>query len=333
MRRATEFRLPPEQKHQLKRATLYAWVTILYLISVVILLYVVMGTSQAMKAAWLEDTLSLVPPIMFLMASAFFDKPANARFPYGYHRIVIIGYMVASVALLGMGLYIVYDSAVALLAAEHPTIGLMTVFGYELWAGWVMIGALVWSVVPVFFLGRVKKPLARKLHNKVLYADAMMNKADWLTGAAAIVGILGIGFGLWWADAAAAILIGIDVAHDGIKHSTDAVNDLMDTIPTSVDHERTEPVVAQVQDHLRSLPWVAEAHVRLREEGHAVFGEGFVVPRDPNDPTLLDKLERAAQSVSEIDWKIHDVQIVPVTEIPDHLIGEDPPLGRFGDGS
>ncbi|HRL81685.1 MAG TPA: hypothetical protein PLK46_15340, partial [Propioniciclava sp.] len=31
-----------------------------------------------------------------------------------------------------------------------------------------------------------------QLHDKVLYADADMNKADWLTAAGSIVGILGI---------------------------------------------------------------------------------------------------------------------------------------------
>ena len=27
-----------------------------------------------------------------------------------------------------------------------------------------------------------------------------MQKADWMTGVAGIVGIIGVGFGFWWAD-------------------------------------------------------------------------------------------------------------------------------------
>lgn len=40
------------------------------------------------------------------------------------------------------------------------------------------------------------------MHDKVLHADAKMNKADWMTAAAALVGVLGIGLGWWWAKIA-----------------------------------------------------------------------------------------------------------------------------------
>ncbi len=59
-----------------------------------------------------------------------------------------------------------------------------------------MIGALVYSIFPPLALGRVKTPLARELHDKVLHVSAMLDKGDWLSGIAAVLGILGIGFGL-----------------------------------------------------------------------------------------------------------------------------------------
>jgi divalent metal cation (Fe/Co/Zn/Cd) transporter len=61
--------------------------------------------------------------------------------------------------------------------------------------GWLMLPALAWSGLPAVFLGRAKISLAEELHNKVLYADAKMNKADWLTASAAMVGVVGIGSG------------------------------------------------------------------------------------------------------------------------------------------
>ena len=51
--------------------------------------------------------------------------------------------------------------------------------------------------MPVIF-GHLKMKPPKMLHDKTLYADAMMNKADWMTGLAGIVGILGIGMGWWW---------------------------------------------------------------------------------------------------------------------------------------
>ena len=43
-----------------------------------------------------------------------------------------------------------------------------------------------------------------------------MNRADWLTALAAVVGVIGIGAGLWWADAVAAIVISLEITRDGL---------------------------------------------------------------------------------------------------------------------
>ncbi len=65
-----------------------------------------------------------------------------------------------------------------------------------------MLAALTYPIVPPFILGRLKQPVARRIQDMVVHTDALMQKADWMTGAAASVGIIGVGFGLWWADAA-----------------------------------------------------------------------------------------------------------------------------------
>ncbi len=110
-----------------------------------------------------------------------------------------------------MGLVILGDSALRLVKAEHPSIGVIELFGHQIWLGWLMIGALLYTGIPVVFLRRKKLKLAAELHDKVLYADAEMNRADWMTAGAAILGIVGIGAGLWWADAVAAIFISLDI--------------------------------------------------------------------------------------------------------------------------
>ena len=65
-----------------------------------------------------------------------------------------------------------------------------------------MIVALVYSIIPPFILGRLKRPLASDLHDKSLYVSATVDKGDWRSGVAAIVGILGISLGYWWTDVA-----------------------------------------------------------------------------------------------------------------------------------
>ena len=53
-------------------------------------------------------------------------------------------------------------------AGEHPPIGMVELFDWQVWLGWLMIAALLWSAIPAAILGRIKKWLAAELHDKVL---------------------------------------------------------------------------------------------------------------------------------------------------------------------
>lgn len=207
MRVYDRFELPADKQRLHRRAVHLEWWTIAFFVVAVTMLALTLGQSQAMKAAWIEDMLGLVPPVAFLVAARYRRRAPNERFPYGYHRSVSVAFLAGSVALLGLGGYVVYDSLARLVARERPPIGLVELFGYRFWLGWLMIVVLFATMVPAIILGRIKQRIARQLHDKVLYADAEMNRADWLTAGAAILGILGIGAGLWWADAVAAAII------------------------------------------------------------------------------------------------------------------------------
>lgn len=304
--------LPPN-KHQVhQKALRLEWLTIAYLVSAVFFIYLTLGSSQAMKAAWFEDMLSLIPPIAFLVAARFRHRSPNKEFAYGYHRSVSIAYLCASLALFLMGGFLLYDSILALLSFEHPSIGTVQLFGHQIWLGWLMLLALLWSAIPAAIIGRMKLPLAREIHDKVLFADAQMNKADWLTAAAAMVGVIGIGLGFWWADATAAAFISLDILHDGIKNLRAVIADLMDSRPKTIDDKAADPLPARVETELEKLPWVREAKVRFREEGHVFYGEVFVVPS--SDDGLTEKLAEAQRSLGQLDWRIGDVVLVPLAD-------------------
>jgi cation diffusion facilitator family transporter len=307
--------LPPELRHTLSKARRLEWLTIAYLVSAVVLLALVLGSSQAMKTAWTEDLLSLIPPIAFLLAMRFNTRAPTKRFPYGFHRLVSIAHLVSALALFVMGAYLLVESIIKLLTAEYPTINSVEIFGQTVWLGWLMLPALAWSGLPAVFLGRAKLPLAEELHNKVLYADAKMNKADWLTAGAAMVGVVGIGFGLWWLDAVAAALISLDITHDGFSNLRRAVVDLMDQAPTTVDRDEADPLRGKLGTMLRDLDWVEEVDLRLREEGQVYFGEAFVVPSD--ETNITEKIEAALRQARDLDWRIHDLALTPVSELPE----------------
>lgn len=310
--------LPDEQADALRKSVRLAWVTIGFLVVAVTIVYLVMGSSQAMKAAWVEDLLSFIPPISFLVAVHFSHRRPSEKHPYGLHRSIGVGHLVAGTALFAMGAFMVLDSASGLLKTEHPPVGLMEIAGNQVWAGWPMIAAMVLTGVPPVFLGRAKMPLATALHDRVLYADADMNKADWMTAAGSIVGILGIGAGLWWADAAAALFISGSILSDGVRNLRVATSALMDAQATSVDGQERHPLVHEVDALLRDLPWVAEAGSRVRDLGHVFHIESFVVPRG-GAPSLAT-LREAREAAVALDWKVQDMALVPVEELPEELL-------------
>ena len=307
------FELPPDKERLRKRAVRLEWITFWYTLSAVFFIYLTLGSSQSMKAAWLEDMLGLLPPIAFLIADRVRDKAPNRFFPYGYHRAVSIAFAVSSLALFVMGALLLFDSVMKFMAFEHSSIGLVQPFGEPIWLGWLMIPALVYSGIPAMILGRIKLPVARDLHDKVLYADAKMNKANWLTAAAALFGVVGIGLGIWWADALGAAIISIDIIRDGYSSLKTVVSDLMDRSPTTVATRQEDPIRARIETELTRLDWVEEARARLREQGHVYFAEVAVVASDQRG--LVTKLAEATEMIKKLDWKLHDVNLTPVNEL------------------
>jgi cation diffusion facilitator family transporter len=304
----------------MRRAIRLERISIAYWISAVILLYFTLGQSQAMKAAWIEDILSLFPPIAFLVASRYRTRAPNEKFAWGYHRSVTVAYLVATVALFSLGLFILFDSVEKLLKGDHPPIGLVEIFDTQIWLGWLMLGALLYGVVPSLILGRLKRPLAEQLHDKVLFADAKMNQADWLTALAAMAGVIGIGFGIWFADSIAAIVIALDILWDGQRYLRESVADLMDERPQTYDEKEPHPLIGRLKEELGETGWVGEAVLRMREEGHVVSAEIWVVPREEGEiPRRVDEL---TEHLRELDWRLKDVIVSPVTAIekaPDGL--------------
>ena len=311
--------LPEEQREALRKAVKFEWITIGFLAASTALVFAVLGNSQAMKAAWVEDVLSFLPPISFLVAAQVIRRKPNEEHPYGFHRAVGIAHVVAAVALTVMGAYLIVDSGMGLLSAEHPTIGGFDFFGQTIWLGWMMIGAMILTAVPPVFLGRVKMKLAEKLHDKVLYADADMNKADWMTAAAAAVGVAGIGFGLWWADYAAALVISFSILHDGVRNTRAAISALMDKRARTYDDAEPHPLGHRLDEYLRGLDWTETAESRIRDEGHVFHVESFVVPARGRMPSL-EQLEAAREACIGLDWKVQDMVIIPVAELPSEFL-------------
>ncbi|MFL5604859.1 MAG: cation diffusion facilitator family transporter [Gemmatimonadaceae bacterium] len=315
MRIGKRFEFPPEQQEQRHRAARLSWLSLALLTSTAIAVYVTLGQSEAMKTAWIEDLMALIPPIVLLVALKLENREPNPRYPYGYFRVVSIAFLVTSALLTLVGVWLLLDSVMKLIHGERAPVGTMTLFGHVVWSGWLMIAALGYCVAVGILLGRLKQPVADKLADKALAADADMNKAGWMSEGAAIVGILLIGYGQWWGDAAAAAFISLNIVRDGWINLRQVVADLMDETPTEMGGLEMESLPTKVRVAAEQLPWVEKAAVRLREQGHVIAGEVFIVPRTEQD--LVKRVEETSDALCRLDWRIYSLTVMPVSDLED----------------
>ena len=61
--------LPARQRDLMRRAIRLEWITLAFKVVTIPLVGIVAGQSQAMKTAWYEDILELLPPVAFLVAA------------------------------------------------------------------------------------------------------------------------------------------------------------------------------------------------------------------------------------------------------------------------
>ena len=94
-----------------------------------------------------------------------------------------------------------------------------------------------------------------------------------------------------------------------------ATIDLMDQRARTYDNRGPDPLIGQITQYLRSLPWVGEAAVRVRDQGQVFHVEAFVQPR--TGQVEVQQLDEASAGVAELDWKVQDVVVVPRAKLPE----------------
>lgn len=294
---------PVDIVEDLRRARRLEWATLFWMSSVIAVMGLAMGQSQAMRTAFVEDLLSLIPAATFLIAARLEPRPPTERYAYGFVRVNSLAFLASAVVLTVLGSLLLFDGLSALLMQEHPTIGPIELFGQIVWLGWVMIAALAYSVIVPMVLGHKKLPVARRLNDKVLHTDADMQKADWQTGLAGIVGVLGVGLGFWWADAAAAAVISLSILHDGLRNMRVAAAELLDSVPRALDGPQMAADARRLRERLEAR-W-PEGHVRLRESGRYILANvGNVEP-----PTDLPPL--ASWMGRDEGWRLAQLSFTP----------------------
>jgi divalent metal cation (Fe/Co/Zn/Cd) transporter len=117
-----------------------------------------------------------------------------------------ISLQVVGALLLALAAYVAYDSVVSLVRQDRPHPSL---FG---------IIVLLVTIAVMLALRRSKRAVAVQLHSDALVADSKQTEFCAYLSTVAVVGlVLNAGFGWWWADPAAAMIMVPIIVREGLE--------------------------------------------------------------------------------------------------------------------
>ncbi len=198
---------------------------------------------------------------MTYFAVRFSGKPADREHPYGHGKMESLSALFETLLLLVTCLWIIY-------AATNRLINRRVEVEVTFWSFAVMVISIVVDISRSRMLYRA----ARRHKSHALEADALHFSTDVWSSAVVIVGLAGVAIGdrleqldfLDYADAVAAIMVGVIVIQVSMKLGLRTIHSLLDMAPAGLE----EKIVAAVE----SMPSVTNCHrVRIRHSGPQIF--------------------------------------------------------------
>lgn len=231
----------PERFAAARKST---WVSIFINLSLTVMQVVAgfFGKSQSLMADGLHSFSDLISDVLVLFANRHGNRHADANHPYWHARIETAASLVlgASLAALGVGLLIA-----AGMRLQHPE-QIQPVHPFTLW---IAIAALLMKEG----MFRYMLAVAKRVRSQMLVANAWHARSDAASSLVVVVGIVGNLLGYTFLDLVAAGVVGVMIAHMGIKFARDALSELVDT---GLDAEE----VRAIRYTLKSTPGVLGLH-------------------------------------------------------------------------
>ena len=168
----------------------------------------IVGVSTGSLAILSEAGHSLIDlgaTIMTYVAVRVSGKPADDEHHYGHGKVESVSAL-GETALLFLLSGVVIWEAVKRLVEHEPHIVVATNWAFVVMAA---------SVVIDFFRARALTRVAKATQSQALEADALHFSSDLWSSLAVIGGLIGVSFGLWWADSAAALTVALLVCVAG----------------------------------------------------------------------------------------------------------------------
>jgi len=181
-------------------------------------------------------------------------KPADEEHQYGHGKFESVSALAETALLFVLSGVVIWEAAKRLLEhEEHAVIA-------NVWA----FGVILVSIGVDFFRARALLHTARQTQSQALEADALHYSSDLWASLAVLIGLVGVRFGLWWADSVAALLVAILICIAGWRLGRRTINTLTDVAPAGA--------AAAVTAAAARVPGVVRVEqVRARAVGEKIF--------------------------------------------------------------
>ena len=219
------------------------------------------GKSQSLMADGLHSFSDLVADVLVLFANRHGNRHADANHPYGHARIETAASLILGISLAALGIALLVSAGLRL---QHPE-QVQAVHPFTFWIALIALAAKEGMF-------RYMLAVAQRVRSQMLVANAWHARSDAASSLVVMVGIGGNLLGYTFLDLVAAGVVGVMIAHMGVKFAIDALSELIDT-------GLEEEEVNAIRITLLSAPGVRGLHeLRTRKMAdHALVDAHIIV--------------------------------------------------------
>ncbi len=234
----------------------------------------IIGNSAALLADGIHSLSDLASDALVLIAVHHGAQPADEQHPYGHERIETVATVILGLMLIAVAAGIAWDAVDRMMQIGAP------LSPPEIWA--IMVAAL--SLIVKEWLYHYTVAVARKIHSRLLEANAWHHRSDAISSLVVLAGIAGAMAGLPVLDAVAAFMVALMIAHIAWGLMSNSARELVDTAVDDETRQRIAVLIAQT-DGVVSLHMLrtrmmggkilADAHIQVHprlsvSEGHQI---------------------------------------------------------------
>ncbi|HUW18537.1 MAG TPA: cation diffusion facilitator family transporter [Sedimentisphaerales bacterium] len=259
--------------------------------------------SAAVVSDAIHSLSDMITDLAVIFGVHFGSKKPDTEHPYGHGRIETFSGAFVAVALVTVGLGMIYY------AARDITRGKIVVPNTAMFA--VTIGSIIFKE----WLYQITKRVAIRSHSPAAYANAWHHRSDALSSVAVLIGIVSLKLGFKYGDEVAAIAVGLMVVFVGINIIGDCLHELTER---AVDEQTIERIKSIINADSSIRQW---HELRSRTVGREVFLDLHILV----DPGL--NIATAHEIAETLEKAVHEQISRPVNIIV-HVEPDLPDLRR-----